>query len=172
MKEYKEVKHQFFLVLNEKEIFWRQRSKQLWLASGDKNTKYFHAACTTRKRNNTIQRLRDDTGSWVDWQNGLETLICNYYDGLFTVAPTEVDEIIDCVPSSISHEQNAVLTNEISREEVGDALFQMHPDKAPGPDGMTPTFFQRHWKIVGEDIFNLVRNFFATGDILCNNRYF
>lgn len=43
------------------------------------------------------------------------------------------------------------------------ALFQMDPDKAPGPDGMTPTFFQKHWKIVGRDIVCMVRDFFATG---------
>lgn len=39
----------------------------------------------------------------------------------------------------------------------------MHPDKSLGSDGMTPCFFQKHWKIVGEDIIKLVRNFFKDG---------
>lgn len=49
---YKEVKHQLFLILDQREVFWRQRSKQLWLQAGDKNTKYFHASASTRRRSN------------------------------------------------------------------------------------------------------------------------
>ncbi|KAL8157797.1 hypothetical protein AgCh_002489 [Apium graveolens] len=41
----------------------------------------------------------------------------------------------------------------------------MHPNKASGPDGMTPAFFQKHWHIVGEDIFNLTKQFLAIGDM-------
>ncbi|XP_060974717.1 uncharacterized protein LOC115696753 [Cannabis sativa] len=41
----------------------------------------------------------------------------------------------------------------------------MHPDKSPGPDGMTPGFYQRCWSIVGSDIINLVRSFMRTGDL-------
>lgn len=42
----------------------------------------------------------------------------------------------------------------------------MHPDKSPGPDGMTPAFFQRHWAIVGRDILELTRKFFREGELL------
>lgn len=42
-----EAKKQLFLVLDQREIFWRQRSKQLLLEVGDKNTKYFHASASS-----------------------------------------------------------------------------------------------------------------------------
>ena len=31
-------------------------------------------------------------------------------------------------------------------------LFSMHPDKAPGPDGMNPCFFQHYWDVVSDDV--------------------
>lgn len=53
------------------------------------------------------------------------------------------DEVIDNIPITITAEQNVDLVKPVTGEEVRKALFQMHPDKAPGPDGMTPAFFKR-----------------------------
>lgn len=141
---YKQEKHKLHLILDQKEIFWRQRSKQLWLQSGDKNTRYFHASCNSRRRTNQIVKLKNSEGYWVDWQNGIAAYITDYYQTLFKASQTEVDEVISCVPTTISEEQNRKLLLPITEKEVKSALFQMHPDKAPGPDGMTPAFFQKH----------------------------
>lgn len=39
----------------------------------------------------------------------------------------------------------------------------MNPNKAPGPDGMIPTFYQKHWAIVREYVVKLTRKFFQYG---------
>ena len=39
------------------------------------------------------------------------------------------------------------------------ALFDMHPDKSPGPDGMNSVFYQRFWNTVGEDETNACLSF-------------
>lgn len=51
----------------------------------------------------------------------------------------------------------------IEENEVKQALFSMHPDKSPSPDGMSPGFYQKFWGIVGSDIVQMVRNCFADG---------
>lgn len=39
-------------------------------------------------------------------------------------------------------------------------MFQMGADKAPGPDGFPPGFYQRYWSTVGDSMINFVRKYF------------
>lgn len=157
---HQEAKQKLHLILDQKEIYWLQRSKKLWLQSGDKNTKYFHASYNIRRRTNQIQKLQNKNGEWLSWESGLEDHVTGYYTELFSTAYSSTAEVINCVSQKISYAQNLELQTEITEEEVRPALFQMHPDKAPGPNGMTPAFHQKHWSVVGKDVIKLVRNFF------------
>ncbi|KAB2603225.1 hypothetical protein D8674_004230 [Pyrus ussuriensis x Pyrus communis] len=46
-------------------------------------------------------------------------------------------------------QMNDLLLADYSDIEIKDAVFQMNPHTAPGPDGMSPLFFQRFWPVVG-----------------------
>ena len=58
---------------------------------------------------------------------------------------------------------NESLTPEFKAEEIWRALKQMHPTKAPGPNGMSPVFFQNYWDIVGSKVINCVLNSLNSG---------
>ncbi|XP_060972631.1 uncharacterized protein LOC133038482 [Cannabis sativa] len=117
------------------------------------------------KRNNSISQLKDNGGRWVAWDSGLDTVIIDYFRDLFQTSNIDLGSILNRVRPVVTQEQNEELLVPISEEEVRHALFQMHPDKSPGPDGMTPGFYQKHWDIVGHDVIEFVRVFFDTGVI-------
>ena len=54
----------------------------------------------------------------------------------------------------------------MSAEEIKICVFKMKPDKVPGPDGYTASFFQNMWHVVGHDVIAAVQSFFADGRIL------
>ena len=55
-----------------------------------------------------------------------------------------MSELLDHVPEKVTPEMNQSFDRPFDAKEVHDALFQMAPSKAPGVDGYTTGFFQRH----------------------------
>ncbi|XP_060960728.1 uncharacterized protein LOC133031275 [Cannabis sativa] len=155
----------YFEILAQQEIYWKQRSKQFWLHAGDKNSKYFHATASARKRSNEIVQLQDSAGNWKNWSSGLDHVIVDYFSSLYNAEGITCDTVVRGINCSVSNVHNEALLQPVTPEEIKQALFQMHPDKAPGLVGMGPGFFQQHWETVGPDIVHLVTNFFVTEEL-------
>lgn len=49
--------------------------------------------------------------------------------------------------------------------EVKEALFGMHPNKAPEQDGLHLIFFQRTWGVLGQDICETLNGWFSEGNV-------
>ncbi|CAA7043726.1 unnamed protein product [Microthlaspi erraticum] len=77
---------------------------------------------------------------------------------------SHTDEIVNqSICPSISNETNERLIKTPSDEETRSAIFSIHPDKAPGPDGFSDSFFHSNWETIGEGITREIQNFFISG---------
>lgn len=47
---------------------------------------------------------------------------------------------------------NNFLCAKFTVEEVHKVVVDMHPSKAPGPNGFTTLFYQKLWPLIGEDV--------------------
>lgn len=65
----------------------------------------------------------------------------------------------------VTEQENMSLMSDIVLEEVRDAIFSMHPERSPGPDGLNPAFFQVLWDVVKRDLVDLCQKFIATGEL-------
>uniref|UniRef100_A0A8R7PJE1 Reverse transcriptase domain-containing protein n=1 Tax=Triticum urartu TaxID=4572 RepID=A0A8R7PJE1_TRIUA len=76
-----------------------------------------------------------------------------FYANLYTSEGTiGMEEVLSHIPVRVDGLMNSRLNADYSREEVKEALFQMFPTKAPGPDGFPAHFFQRHWDLCGDEV--------------------
>jgi len=133
--------------------YWRQRAHVRWLEKGDRNTSFFHAVCSERKRSNRIGRSRKDDGSWVEEEVEKRSFITNYFMSLFrTNGLYDSHELTDVVQRKITEEMNNSLIKEFTPEEVKAVVDSIGDLKAPGPDEMPAVFYKQFWDVIGEKV--------------------
>lgn len=89
-------------------------------------------------------------------------LASDFFKNLFARdVDTRPEGLLGLFEPVITDDINEELCRTFTDEEISDALFQIGPLKAPGPDGFPPRFFQRNWGILKNDVIRGVRQFFA-----------
>jgi hypothetical protein len=162
--EIESIKVRLDEILLREEIMWRQRSRVVWLKEGEQNTSFFHRKASGRAKKNKISKLRRADGTMASKEEEFVNIANGFFSDLYKkdddVNPAALLEAIQPV---VTDKINADLLADLSEQEIGDALFQIGPLKAPGPDGLPARFFQRNWALLKGEICNAIELFFKEG---------
>ena len=161
--EIQEVKKEINETLIRKKVMWNQRSRELWLKCGDRNTKVFHSTVSQRRKRNRIERIIE-ARVWFDSPEDIERVILNYFSSIYsTDHPTSFEASLNEIGQRVTQEMNGELLRMFREEKIRVALNQMHPTKALGLDCMSPIFFQQYWDVVGQSVVSCVSEILNTG---------
>ncbi|KAK9112464.1 hypothetical protein Scep_019983 [Stephania cephalantha] len=83
----------------------------------------------------------------------MKRVALEYFQNLFQRSNTDSSDVLEIVQSKVTSEMRSQLALPYTKDEFTNALSQMHPDKAPGPDGFNPVFYQKFWGLTGNEIF-------------------
>ncbi|GAU16656.1 hypothetical protein TSUD_326060 [Trifolium subterraneum] len=164
---YQELLERHATLLIQEEGYWKQIAKMHWLQEGDMNTRFFHMSATARSKKKKVTKLIADNGTKAHTQEELCEVAKSYFDTLFKPRVGDHDPVLNLVQPRVTNDDNFFLNAPITKVEIQQALFQMHPDKSPGLDGFNPAFYQRFWEQCSDDIFSaastwLERGYFPT----------
>lgn len=68
----------------------------------------------------------------------------------------------------VTSDMNMILCAPFTEAEIKNSVFDMSPDSAPGPDGMSNLFYQKYWHIVGGAVTEAALNILNEGAPLDN----
>ncbi|KAL0013129.1 hypothetical protein SO802_000198 [Lithocarpus litseifolius] len=146
------------------ECMWKQWARTAWLKEGDQNTRFFHYRASQRNKRNYITGLENEAGLWMEDETEMGKIVERYFQDMFTTSqPDGFDSILDGIEPAVTAEMCVALDRNFQAEEVNQALKQMAPLTAPGPDGMSPIFYKTYWHIVGKDVTTMVLNALNSG---------
>lgn len=74
----------------QEEIHWNQRSRVNWLQYGDRNTKFFHASATQRRKTNFIKGLLNDIGDWCSDLQDMTDITRDYFSNIFSSSNSRI----------------------------------------------------------------------------------
>ena len=111
--------------------------------------------------------MKNTNRGWCKNEEKTFQEIIHYFQQIFTIEePDDFIEIFQGIPQTITAEMNRELIRKVTEQEISQAIFLMQPNKSPGPNGMSPIFYQKFWSIIKTDIVNAVNSFFHSGYLL------
>ena len=119
-----------------------------------------------RRKRNRIYCFKDSFRNLVHNEEIIASSIREGYISLFTTSKISTPISIWNVTSwsnSLTRKEGELLSYPVTRKEVFEGLGRMKPFKAPGPDGMHTSFYQRNWNIVKEVVVREVCLIFSSG---------
>ena len=141
------------------EVSWRQKSREIWLKEGDRNTGFFHRMENSHRRRNSITSIRINGRNLVKEAEVKEGLVRAFQ--CLLSAPTNW-----CLPfpeiyvNSIGEDHCAKLEEMFTEEEILAAVSGLNDDKAPGPDGFPLAFWSFSWDFVKEEVMGFFKEFY------------
>ena len=158
------IRMEINLLQDRESRMWCQGSRMLWLSKRDNNTTFFQSRATKRFRKNLIRGIRDQNGAWLTEHEEIRHVMENYYKELFSTSnPILEADSLEKIPCMVTKEMNKDLMKEFSEIEVKEALNHMAPLKAPGPNGMTPLFYQHFWSTMQHDVTSAILSWLNSG---------
>ena len=137
------------------EVHWRQKSREIWLKEGDRNTGFFHRMANSHRRGNHLIKNKN----WVIEDVDLKLGIMGAFKSLLTDIGEWRANTDGLTFQSINEDDASKMEKPFIVEEVFTTLSNLNGDKAQSPDGFTMTFWQFRWDIVKEDIMRLFKEF-------------
>ncbi|KAJ9682243.1 hypothetical protein PVL29_018228 [Vitis rotundifolia] len=144
------------------EITWRQKSREVWLKDGDRNTGFFHKMANAHKRRNNVDRIKIN-GAWLTEENGIREGIANAFRLLLSNPRDWCPSVSGLQFETLESLDASALEIPSTEKEVFDALLGCNRDKAPGPDGFSMAFWQFAWDFVKADVMCFFKEFYDNG---------
>lgn len=134
-------------LLENEECLWKMKSRINLLSLDDRNTSFFHTSTLIRRRRNKIFSILKADQTWTfdfseignEFRNNLINTLCTVQNHTNTLD----QPLSDCNFPNILLDFHHNLSRIPEEDQIKSTLFELHPLKTPGDDGLNAYFYQQ-----------------------------
>ncbi|KAL0926287.1 hypothetical protein M5K25_002504 [Dendrobium thyrsiflorum] len=158
--------HELNVTLRRLSTWWNQRAKAKWHEEGDTNSKFFHNFASARRNGNFIRQIKDEDNNLIEEVEQIEEVFLKFFKKKWRSRECNLTgwPLIN-EDQHLTFLEREMLSVEFTKEELKIAVFQQGKNKAPGFDGVTPSFFKSYWSIAEDITWKAIDGFFKSGDM-------
>jgi len=147
----------------------RRFSRFHWVKNGDLPTKFFFHYLRNKSLSPPIRSiLGEEDEKVIEEEDYIIEEFQNYYSKLFQANKLEstIHDYVDSrIVSKLTREEKIRLEEEISFQEIEEAIMKLAKGKSLGLDGIPNYFYQNMWSVIGEDLTRMIQIIFDKGRI-------
>ncbi|PNX80406.1 cysteine-rich receptor-like protein kinase, partial [Trifolium pratense] len=154
----KELTKKFWEQLHYKESLLKQKSRLKWIQEGDSNSRFFHASIKSRRRRNLLTTLKKGE-EWIQGVDSIKNEVKEHFSKIFTEEWVNRPFLQGIDFNKLTNDDNDLLLEPFSEEEVREIIWSCDGNKSPGPDGFNLNFLKFCWPIVKSDVMAFLSEF-------------
>lgn len=148
----------------------QKRSKEKYIAEGEKNTRYFLGLEKMRANMKIMDKLQTAEGNTVTAQSDILQEQVKFYKNVFK----KTDDFSEAQANTflgeadipqLTREQTEALENPVTEQELLKALKSMKNGSSPGCDGVTTSFIKFFWSRIRELLLGSIQRSFHVGEM-------
>ena len=153
------------------------RARTKWAEEGEKSTKFFPGLEKSKAAAKTIYSLKFFSNITVTHQNDIHQEITNYYKNLYK-SKFDLNDRLEALGSfaervdvpKLSDEDKEWCDNQLTLDDLGEALKCMTNGSSPGCDGLTTSFYKVFWAKIGGFVYASFEKSFEDGQLSLSQR--
>ncbi|XP_074304136.1 uncharacterized protein LOC141638690 [Silene latifolia] len=149
--------------------YWVQRAKVKATVLDGIPTRFLFSRVKSRSSKQRILALKDSNGTWLHSPADISDEINTFFSSLYqsSCGLNNSQELLDSLDLPVlSPADHNILMAPFSENDILRALRNMDGSKSPGPDGITPKFFQIYWPQIGTQVSKALLRFLNSGVML------
>lgn len=157
-------------ILLAEEKLCRQRSRAIWIESGDQNTKFFYHYASSSRSKKHIWEIKEETGHIHYGQETLKTTATRHFKSFYGASDhtsiaeqVSVARLFSCF---ITEVDSILFDSPCTKHEIWEVLKSFAKGKSPGPNRWTVEFFLHFFDLVGADLLEMVEDTRSSGKVI------
>ncbi|XP_074315728.1 uncharacterized protein LOC141651938 [Silene latifolia] len=171
---YQHLRSSHLQLLSKQHSYWIQRNKTRKEILDGLPTRFLFNRVKQRSSKQRLISLRTSHGTWITDPIEIEAEICSYFRSIMgtqqaSQAPlfqSTEDFLDDLDIPSLSPADCSTLSTPFTEVDVLNVVRSMDGSKSPGPDGITPRFYQVFWPQIGHLVSAAILHFLNSGVML------